>query len=173
MTRWFTKMDKFNREIQKQLLEALYEATPNDIDEKIFSDIQTAFGSEDNMIANLFYLSQHGLISNCITCDLSGWDINLSNLNITHHGIDFLREDGGLSAILRIQTIRFHNDTLHELERLITASSTATTADKKKLISQLRSLPADAIKHLTIRLLGQGLDRLPDVFHVIQTAIHH
>ncbi|EAB2832889.1 hypothetical protein YS65_000455 [Salmonella enterica subsp. enterica] len=166
-------MDKFDREIQKQLLAALYEATPNDIDEEKFNELQIAFGSEDNMIANLFYLSQHGLISNCITCDLSGWDINLSKLFITHHGVDFLRDDGGLGAILRIQTIRFHDDTLDELERLIKASSTATSEDKNKLISQLRSLPADAIKHLTIRLLGQGLDHLPDVFHVIQTAIQH
>ncbi|EBW6364491.1 hypothetical protein DPU24_27780 [Salmonella enterica subsp. enterica serovar Oranienburg] len=165
-------MDKFDREVQKQLLESLYEATPNDIDEELFYEIKAAFGSEDNMIANLLYLSQHGLISDCVTYDLSGWDINLSNLSITHHGIDFLRDDGGLGAILRIQTIRFHDDTLNELERLINASSTATNEDKKKLISQLRSLPADAIKQMTIRLLGQGLDHLPDVFHAIQTAIH-
>ncbi|WP_370556435.1 hypothetical protein NMD86_06485 [Edwardsiella tarda] len=165
-------MDKFNREIQKKLLEYLYEATPNNIDEDKFSEIKTDFGSEDYTIANLLYLSQHGLITKCVTEEFYGWNINLSKLRITHDGIDFLRDDGGLGAILRIQTIRFHNDTLNELERLITASSTATNEDKKKLISQLRSLPADAIKHLTIQLLGQGLGHLPDVFRVIQTAIH-
>ncbi|WP_249926441.1 hypothetical protein [Escherichia coli] len=59
-----------------------------------------------------------------------------------------------------------------ELERIINSSTSATTEDKKKLLSQLRTLPADAIKQLTIRLLGQGLDHLPDVFHVIQKALH-
>ncbi|MDA4176434.1 hypothetical protein NY836_03220, partial [Escherichia coli] len=99
-------------------------------------------------------------------------NINIPELRITKDGIDFIRDDGGLKAILGIMTIRLHDETLCELERIINSSTSATTEDKKKLLSQLRTLPADAIKQLTIRLLGQGLDHLPDVFHVIQKALH-
>ena len=165
-------MDKFDRSAQRHLLQLLYDAHPYEISDDALQSVYDAFENEDILISNLIYLEEHGLIKNSIDCDLDGIHINTPGLRITKDGIDFIRDDGGLKAILGVMTIRFHDETLDELERIINSSTSATTEDKKKLLSQLRTLPADAIKQLTIRLLGQGLDHLPDVFHVIQKALH-
>lgn len=165
-------MDKFDRSTQRELLQLLYDAHPNGISDDALSSVFAKFGSKQILFSNLIYLEEHGLIRNAIDNVLDGPRVNIPGLIITKDGIDFLRDDGGLNAILNVLTIRLHNETLSELERVINDSATATTEDKNKLISQLRLLPADAIKHLTIRLMGQGLDRLPDVFHLIQKALH-
>ncbi|OEH95294.1 hypothetical protein BH006_07680 [Salmonella enterica] len=164
-------MDKFDRSTQRELLQLLYDAHPFEIPDDALSSVLALFGSEQILLSNLIYLEEHGLIKNAIDYTLDGPEVNIPELRITKDGIDFLRDDGGLNAILNVLTLRLHNETLSELERVINSSTTATTEDKSKLISQLRSLPADAIKQLTIRLLGQGLDRLPDVFQLIQKAL--
>lgn len=164
-------MDKFDRSTQRKLLQLLYDAHPFEIPDDALSSVLASFGSEQILLSNLIYLEEHGLIKNAIDYTLDGPEVNIPELKITKDGIDFLRDDGGLNAILNVLTLRLHNETLSELERVINSSTTATTEDKSKLISQLRSLPADAIKQLTIRLLGQGLDRLPDVFQLIQKAL--
>ncbi|MCO0144466.1 hypothetical protein MLV59_21205 [Escherichia coli] len=165
-------MDKFDRSAQRQLLQILNDAHPYEISDDALQSVRDAFGDDNVLISNLIYLEEHGLIKNALDYYLDGININIPELRITKDGIDFIRDDGGLKAILGIMTIRLHDETLCELERIINSSTSATTEDKKKLLSQLRTLPADAIKQLTIRLLGQGLDHLPDVFHVIQKALH-
>lgn len=166
-------MDKFDREVQKQLLQGLYDAHPEDISEEFINSIEEAFGSENGLISNLIYLEEHGLITSGLEYNLDDCEINYGKLRIINDGVDFIRDDGGLGAILRVMNVRLHYETLDELERIINASTSATNERKQKLISQLRSLPSDAIKQLTIRLLGQGLDHLPDAFHIIQKALHH
>lgn len=75
------------------------------------------------------------------------------------------------SAILEVVTIKLHQDTLAQLLEAKIHSSQASPDDKKKLIDQLRSLPADAIRRLTMKLLDMGLDKLPDVFQLLQKAL--
>ena len=41
--------------------------------------------------------------------------ISVSLPKITAKGVDFIRDDGGLSAILSVQTVKLHEDTLKEL----------------------------------------------------------
>lgn len=164
-------MDKFDREKQRELIQKLYELSPY-IMKKIEADyFSNLFGDEYTFYANLLYLEGHGLIESGVTTGNGEADLNLGKLKLTHKGIDFIRDDGGLGAILNVQTVRLHAETLEELERIINASTQKTSEEKKKLISQLRSLPGDAIKHLTLQLLGKGLEHLPDAVHVIQTAL--
>lgn len=89
---------------------------------------------------------------------------------ITEKGIDFLLDDGGLSAILKVQTVRLHNDTIIALEDIIRVANMPED-QKKGLISKLRELPADAIKHLTLQLLTQGVLNLPNAIQLIQRAL--
>ncbi|WP_226571276.1 hypothetical protein [Mangrovibacter yixingensis] len=166
-------MDKFDRGLQRQLLQVLYEASPNPIEPDVFQKLQDSFGSEDAIAANLLYLEGHDLIVSGIKKGINDYVINLNRLEITAKGIDFIRDDGGLGAIINVLTIQLHGETLDELEKIINSSGSATPEDKKKLLSQLRSLPSDAIKHLTLQLLGKGLEHLPDAFHIIQTALRH
>jgi len=99
--------------------------------------------------------------------------ISLSKASITHNGIDFLAGDSGLSAILNIITVKFEEDTLKALiEANINNTKNLTPEDKKGLISRLRSLPADAIKHLTLKLLEKSLASAPDIIQTIEAHFH-
>lgn len=75
--------------------------------------------------------------------------------------------DGGLGAILNVQTVKFHDNTIIALEDIIRV---ANLPDEKKsgLISKLRELPADAIKHLTLQLLTKGVLNLPAALPIIE-----
>ncbi|HGE9193192.1 TPA: hypothetical protein ACGBRI_000883 [Escherichia coli] len=95
---------------------------------------------------------------------------NAAYCNITEKGIDFLLDDGGLSAILKVQTVRLHSDTIVALEDIIRVSNISED-QKKGLISKLRELPGDAIKHLTLQLLTQGVLNLPNALRLIQTTL--
>lgn len=164
-------MDKFDRSIQKDILSYLYEVHPNHPENEMFKAIADQMGGMDSLISNLIYLQGHGLIN----VEFSSYigierQINTDKTEITSKGIDFVRDDGGLGAILNVVNVRLHSDTLNKLESII-SSSTAPAEDKAKLTSTLRKLPEDAIKHLNLKLLDVGLARLPDAFHAIQTAL--
>lgn len=90
---------------------------------------------------------------------------------ITAKGIDFLADDGGLSAILGVVTIKFHDDAIRQLVEAKILQSDAPEAEKQGLIQALRQAPADSIKHLTTRLLDAGLENLPRAVQIVQTWI--
>lgn len=92
-----------------------------------------AFGNEDVFISNLIYPEEHGLIKNTILYYLSGRQINTPELRINENGI--IHDDGGLKAILGGMTIRLHDETLCELERIINSSTSDTTENKKITLS--------------------------------------
>ena len=56
-----------------------------------------------------------------------GGKITWGGARITAKGIDFLEDDGGLSAILGVVTVKLHADTLREmLAKKIDASSASS-----------------------------------------------
>ena len=90
---------------------------------------------------------------------------------ITEKGLDFLQDDGGLSAILNIVTVKFEADTLKAiLENRINQSNLAPES-KQSMIDGLRELPAESIKHLTMKLLDEGLENLPNAIVLIGTYL--
>ncbi len=162
------KVDKFNRERQFKLLSTLADASPCSVNNEQYREMLSLFKDEDEFHANLIYLEGHGLL-------ISGLDndtLFIQRLRITSEGIDFILKDGGIGAIMKVMTVRLHEDTLRHLEAAI-GDSAGSPEDKQKLLVQLRSLPADAIKHLHLKLLDLGLAQLPNAFHAIQTALHH
>ncbi|HBV6758984.1 MULTISPECIES: hypothetical protein [Klebsiella] len=64
---------------------------------------------------------------------------------ITSKGIDFIRDDGGLGAILNVQTIKFHRDAVVVLEDLI-AISNLNSEQKEKAKSTLGEMSTEALK---------------------------
>ncbi|MGB8500526.1 MAG: hypothetical protein WCD85_21365 [Pantoea agglomerans] len=166
-------MDKFDRSIQLDLIQALYNSSPEGLTHDKYKEIENRFGGVINTVANLKYLEGHGLITVRIDRYIShSYEISAELMGITPKGIDFIRDDGGLGAILNVVNIRLHSDTINRLEAIINNSS-APAAERANLISTLRKLPEDAIKHLNLKLLDVGLAHLPNAFHVIQTAIHN
>lgn len=106
---------------------------------------------------NLTYLTAHELL------EKKG-----SSYRITHKGIDFIEDDGGLSAILNISTIKLHPSTLDLITAAIDGSS-LNPSDKQKMIDQLKSLPADAIKQILTELVNKGVGYLPALFASLYT----
>lgn len=138
-------MNKFDRKLQLEVMKKLLEIYPARIGRQEFNFISNLFNDEEKMIANLLYLEGHGLISSGLVAGSSSYSINFGSLSITVRGIDFMQDDGGLSAILNVQTIKFHRDAVVVLEDLI-AISNMNEAEKEKAKSTLGELSTEALK---------------------------
>lgn len=119
---------------------------------------------EEDVAGNLLYLEELGLIKSGVTMALSG-DFMWGPGKATAAGLDFIQDDGGYSAILGTVTIKLHEDTLKELMAQKVLDSDLPQADKKRWTDGLRALPADAIKHLSLKLIDVGMSHGPDGLH--------
>ncbi|MGY1490744.1 hypothetical protein ACW4YW_15160 [Methylobacillus pratensis] len=161
---------KLDRELQRKILEELDCIFPKRSEEMLNN--QQSEEEQDQVIANLLYLEQHGLVKSGIEWVGYGnehyrWD----GAEITAQGHDFMAGDGGLSAILGVVTVRLHDDTIRQMIEAKISQSELAPADKKKWTDGLRSLPADSIKHLTMELLTKGLEKAPDILQLLQRYI--
>jgi hypothetical protein len=117
---------------------------------------------EDSLIANLYYLEEHGLCRSGVLVhsdDDIAWG---GEATITAHGIDFLAEDGGLSAILGVVTIRLHADTVRDLLAKRIDDAPITPEEKRTLKAALRKLPENALAAATTELIQTGLHHVPN-----------
>ena len=161
---------KLDRDLQREILQKLADAYPNPPREA-FDQIEV-MADEDTLVGNMLYLEQHGLIESGIQRALSGEAIfNLGKLEITARGLDFLADDGGLSAILGVVTIKLHDDTLKSLIEAKILASDMPQPDKKRWTDQLRSLPAETTKHLALKLVDLGLENAPAALAAIGSAL--
>lgn len=80
-------------------------------------------------------------------------------MKITSKGIDFIRGDGGLSAILNVQTIKFHREAVVVLEDLI-AISNMNDEQKEKAKNTLGELSTEALKTMVQAATTAGLSVL-------------
>ncbi|WP_368750136.1 hypothetical protein [Klebsiella aerogenes] len=166
-------MDKFDRNRQRLLLLAMYDAYPNELSDETINAMQEAFQNIDILAANLIYLQSHELIKGAVRKMPSGdYSVMLFNAELTGKGIDFIRDDGGLGAVLGVQIVKIHDSTIVALEDILTLSN-LPEEQKKGLIAKLRELPSDAIRHLTLQLLTKAALNPQATLHIIQTALHH
>lgn len=171
------KTKKYDRALQLEILNALIDSAPNALNDEKEQELIRKFDDYDHFVACMLYLEMHGLVGSPFIKSQSfgegtQYHFNQHSCFITEKGIDFLLDDGGLSAILKVQTVRLHNDTIVALEDIIRVANMPED-QKKGLISKLRELPADAIKHLTLQLLTQGVLNLPNALRLIQTTLQH
>src|SRR5690606_4411194 len=92
-----------------------------------------------------------------------------SQMKITAKGLDFLADDGGLSATLGVVTIRLHDDQVRLILAARIQESDAPVAEKRKSLEQVGEIPADATKHLVHKLIDAGLAQWPAVLAAMQT----
>ncbi|MDP9590565.1 UNVERIFIED_ORG: hypothetical protein J2W19_003129 [Shinella zoogloeoides] len=151
-------MELLNRDLQRRILTELAEIYPSD------AAVQRSFRDVDERQVgyNLFYLHQHGLVDIHYTKMLDG-SVPIHTATINARGIDFISNDGGLSAVLGVVTVKLHEDTLKALliGKIGAASGDPTT--KKLLIEKIKGMPAEALSTITERALESGLDQLPDL----------
>ena len=94
--------------------------------------------------------------------------IDLVSAVITWRGIDFLEDDGGVSAILNKVVVKFDEEDLTKILTMKLAQSDLSPEDKKSVMKTIKSLPAEGIMTVYTHLLTQGLKSLPDVPQLIQ-----
>ena len=154
---------KIDRQYQKDLLAFLLEDFPSY--ENAFEHCKKLVDEDsDKYVANVEYLQRHGLLEDGVSIDFAMDGTPYVSVKafpkITEAGIDFMLDDGGLSAILHVQTVRLHPDTIKSLveERIRTAD--LPEEEKSSLIEKIRSLPEEGAKNLLDKLLDKGIDLL-------------
>lgn len=127
-----------NRELQFKILNALADTYPDSL---LVSSLPQ-FNEERVYMANLFYLKEHGLID--------GGDIrepglcrSMVDAQITCKGLDFLANDGGVSALL-------HRFIKFEVEELVEA-----LARSDAFSEVLRSADTVSLKKGVVEVLNQ------------------
>jgi hypothetical protein len=154
-----------SREKQRELLLQLRELYPGS------GSFQLGPGeTAQEVAANLVYLEEHGLCESGVQVGIDG-HIMLNPSRITAAGIDFLAEDGGLSAVLGVITVKLHADTIRNLiaERIDTAEIPAE--EKSLLKKHLSALPEAALRAGTTDLVQTGLKHLPDAVHWLRSLL--
>jgi hypothetical protein len=159
---------KLDREYQRELLTKMADAYPH----RCRMDYVLPEPTEEDearYAANMAYLEEHDLTESGITYGMS--ELMFTAPKITAAGMDFIADDGGLTAILGMVTIKLHDEALREVIGKQIEGAPLSSSDKKKWTDQLRSLPADSIKHLTMKLLDKGLERAPDALRIIESFL--
>ena len=155
-----------DRTLQLSILERYSEVYPNGTYEK-----WPAIGEDQQVVAaNLFYLQEHGLIKVRGQLATDGGLVYQGG-SITAKGMDFLADDGGLSAILGVVTIKLHDDTIKALIEARILASNLPEPEKKRLIDRLRELRAETTKHLVLKLVDLGLDKSQEAIDLIGKAL--
>lgn len=154
---------KLDRKLQLAILQRLANSYPDSCaKDKLDSD-------HPLFRANVSYLFEHGLIKQKEYRDEKMTEPFA--IAITAAGMDFLADDGGLTAILGTLTVKLHDETIrHLLEARIEASD-LPEEDKKGWQEKLRELRGESIKHLTMKLLDKGAESLPAILDAIQTSL--
>lgn len=160
---------KLDRTLQNKMLNSLAEFYPSRDPKTLLKGPMTD-DEEMQVIANLIYLEEHGLIESGLKQSISG-EYGYFGGKMTAKGMDFITEDGGLSAIFGVVTIKLHEETLMALIADRIDQSDLPVEQKKKWTDGLRSLPADAIKHMVMKLVDKGLDHGPDALQIIQRFV--
>lgn len=155
--------DLLGRSKQRELLLQLASAYPENVDAGELDLICPG----NALRVNIAYLQEHGLVDAKFAqyVDLG---TQLVWARITAKGIDFVTDDGGLGAILNVQTIRLHEESIRTLLIDQVQASDASPSVKRRLVEKLKSLPAEGIGSLTEKGLEAGLKALPNVANWIQ-----
>ncbi len=158
---------KLDRALQLEILNQCRDVYPEELNLD-----QERQESDRNYLGNVAYLYQHGLIA-CPSNQEEAFGLELFLVaRITVKGLDFLEDDGGISAILNTVTVKFDPDDLRSMLSAKAAKASIPDDQKRRLIEVIKSLPADLLKKITQDLLHQAVERLPDAIHIIQKGAH-
>lgn len=139
-----------SRAVQLEILQGLRACYP------AMADVQQ--WKHANLAAELYYLNEHGLANVSFSKALGQPIPKPISARLTAKGIDFLQDDGGLSAILGVVTIKLDDDTIKKMIKAKIIDSDLPQPDKSRYLDALRELPGETTKHLVLKLVDMGLD---------------
>jgi hypothetical protein len=152
-------MQLLSRELQHAILERLSDVYPDGPERLAFQDFD-----QRQLTYNVRYLQEHGLVTTKWFNPLDGpSSFSVQNLYITEKGIDFITDDGGLSAILGVMTIRLHEDTIRQLLIDRVEKTVTDPTVKAQILKKIRELPASAFQTVVMDGIKAGLESVPDL----------
>ena len=115
----------------------------------------------DRALANLYYLQEHRLISNESVMSIEftdgTYELYLARGRITHDGMDFLADDGGLRAILSAVTVEID---AAQMARLLQSFAELNQSDKQSVLDVLKNTPQKTVEHLIGKVVDLGWEGL-------------
>lgn len=148
----------FDREFQLQLLLELQAIYPDFCD---FQDRWYNTKDKRKALVNLTYLWEHQLISETSVTtsktlgNLSPYELGFGR--ITNKGWDFLRQDGGLSAILNRITVKIDTSQMAQFLKVVSA---LPVEERQSLLDSLQKIPQTTLEHLIGKAVDMGWDAL-------------
>lgn len=157
-------MELLDREFMRQLLEQLAGEYPQEVPPEMLG-----FDPADQrLVRHLAYLAEHQLVDVKLIKFL-GAPPQAGLVTITAAGLDFLQDDGGLGAILKVVTVRLDAETIKGLiEERIEADQAMPAEEKSMLMEWLKSAGKEALSEATKRLLAAALDQAPSALQLLQ-----
>ncbi|QIC69816.1 hypothetical protein [Acinetobacter indicus] len=161
-----------DRKLQLELLEKMSSTYPNLYD--FNKEYKHGTSEYDTAVANLYYLMQHNLVQPCsveVSSAIGAKGIKsfqFGEPTINQNGIDFLADDGGLSAILGVVTIKIDPEQYRQILITRVQESNLPIEQKHQAVAVLQSLSYENIKHLSTKFVDLGWDNLGSLMHLIQ-----
>ena len=156
---------KINRELQQLILTALSEHYPATMDENQLPEYDT-----EDFRPTLHYLLEHQLIDG-VDRELINVRPEFLDLRITVRGLDYLQDDGGITAKLNTVTVRFDAAELQALLSEKISKADLPEPERESLTHAIRSLPAEGLRQVTLRLLGDAVEQWPSALRLLQTCV--
>jgi hypothetical protein len=167
---------ELKRDLQLSILHELKSCYPKTMKLNSLSCYnKTEFTVDDNPVNNnAIYLKEHGLIEGDVQVSSRSQSHSqiLITAKITANGLDFLEDDGGIRAILNKITIQFDPKDLQTLIKSRLDRENITPEKKNEILSTIKSLPSEGIKNVYKHLINFGLEKAPDVFHLLQNILN-
>ncbi len=165
-------MDWLDRNLQHEFLSELYKVYPDSITYDYY--INAAIAQTSGVIeteedasfvlkqsANLQYLAEHGLVV------FDNETLITATVKITAKGIDFLMDDGGLSAILGVVTVKLHSDTIQALLNTKIDQADIPLEEKSKLKVILSKMGDVALAKFTEKAIDAVTS--PQIINLLQS----
>jgi hypothetical protein len=122
----------------------------------------------EDFFFNILYLQEHGLCATQIQQSMDG-QFHGAGAKITAKGIDFLEDDGGLSAILGVVTVRLEADTVRQLIAEKIENTDLSPEEKTKWKSFVKSLSDASLRTATSDLVKIGINHIPNVIDMLRS----
>ena len=166
-------MDWVDRNLQREILKELNNIYPDSKTYEYWIDAAIAqvvgvietVGEAELYIAkrsaNLQYLAEHGLVVFVDKTRIT------STVKITAKGIDFLMDDGGLSAILGVVTVKLHSDTIQALLNTKIDQANIPPEEKSRLKGILSKMGDVALAKFTEKAIDAVTS--PQIINLLQS----
>lgn len=155
-------MKQLDRARQRALLEQAAEAYPDAVE----LGGSPPLPHPDTITADLHYLIENGLLKESAE---SNWD--WQSYKITAKGIDFLSEDGGLSAVLGVVTVRFEAETMRALLIARAEAEESEPTMREQVLAQLKALPAATIQQMSQQAVAEAIRQMPNAVQWLYTQL--